>query len=113
MKTRTTLALAGAALACAAARAHQPAKSASQSIDEYRAMLADGNPADLFEAKGEALWKQARGPKNATLEKCDLGKGPGVVKGAFVELPRYFADTNRVQDLESRLVTCMGALQGF
>ena len=82
-------------------------KTASQGIDEYRAMLADGNPADLFEAKGEDLWKQKRGPKNVTLEQCDLGKGPGVVKGAFVELPRYFADTGRVQDLESRLVTCM------
>jgi sulfur-oxidizing protein SoxA len=88
-------------------------KTASQGIDEYRAMLADGNPADLFEAKGEDLWKQARGPKKVSLEKCDLGKGPGVVKGAFVELPRYFADTQRVQDLESRLVTCMESLQGF
>lgn len=88
-------------------------KTASQGIDEYRAMLADGNPAELFEAKGEDLWKQKRGPKNATLEQCDLGKGPGVVKGAFVELPRYFADTGRVQDLESRLVTCMSVLQGF
>ncbi len=88
-------------------------KTASQGIDEYRAMLADGNPAELFEAKGEDLWKKKRGPKNATLEQCDLGKGPGVVKGAFVELPRFFADTGRVQDLESRLVTCMSALQGF
>lgn len=88
-------------------------KTASQGIDEYRAMLADGNPAELFEAKGEDLWKQARGPKKVSLEKCDLGKGPGVVKGAFVELPRYFADTQRVQDLESRLVTCMESLQGF
>jgi sulfur-oxidizing protein SoxA len=88
-------------------------KSATESIEEYRAMLADGNPADLFEAKGEALWKQKRGPKNASLEACDLGKGPGVVKGAFVELPRYFADTQRVQDLESRLVSCMEMLQGL
>lgn len=88
-------------------------KTASQGIDEYREMLQDGNPADLFEAKGEDLWKQKRGPKAATLEQCDLGKGPGVVKGAFVELPRYFADTNRVQDLESRLLTCMQTLQGF
>lgn len=88
-------------------------KTASQGIDEYRAMLQDGNPADLFEAKGEDLWKQRRGPKNATLEQCDLGKGPGVVKGVFVELPRYFADTRRVQDLESRLLTCMVTLQGF
>jgi sulfur-oxidizing protein SoxA len=88
-------------------------KSAADGIAEYRAMLADGNPAELYEAKGEDLWKQKRGPKNASLERCDLGKGPGVVKGAFVELPRYFADTKRVQDLESRLVTCMETLQGF
>ena len=88
-------------------------KSAVQSIEEYRLMLQDGNPADLFEAKGEALWKQKRGPKNASLEQCDLGKGPGVFKSAFVELPRYFADTNRVQDLESRLLTCMETLQGL
>ena len=67
-------------------------KSAVESIEEYRAMLAEGNPAELFEAKGEDLWKQARGPKKQSLQQCDLGKGPGVVKGAFVELPRYFAD---------------------
>ena len=72
-------------------------KTASQSIDEYREMLQDGNPAELFEAKGEDLWKRKRGPQNASLEKCDLGKGPGVVKGVFVELPRYFADTGRVR----------------
>jgi sulfur-oxidizing protein SoxA len=88
-------------------------KSAADGIAEYRAMLADGNPADLFEAKGEDLWKKKRGPKNASLEQCDLGKGPGVVMGAFVELPRWFADTGRVQDLESRLLTCMERLQGF
>ncbi len=99
-----------AALACVSVWAQ---KTTSQGIDEYRAMLQDGNPAELFEAKGEDLWKQKRGPKAASLEKCDLGKGPGVVKGAFVELPRFFADTQRVQDLESRIVTCMATLQGF
>ncbi len=99
-----------AATACTGAWAQ---KSSADGIAEYRAMLADGNPADLFEAKGEALWKQKRGPKNASLEQCDLGKGPGVVKGAFVELPRYFADTRKVQDMESRLLTCMETLQGF
>ena len=88
-------------------------KSSTDSIAEYRQMLQDGNPADLFEAKCEALWKQKRGPKNENLEKCDLGKGPGVFKGVWVELPRYFADTGRVQDLESRLVTCMQEFQGL
>ena len=88
-------------------------KSAADAIAEYRKMLEDGNPADLFEAKGEGLWKQRRGPKSASLEQCDLGQGPGKVKGAFVALPRYFADTQKVQDLESRLLTCMETLQGF
>jgi len=103
-----------AALALAAVPAAFAQKSAAvQSIEEYRAMLADGNPAELFEAKGEDLWKQKRGPKAVSLEKCDLGQGPGVVKGVFVTLPRYFADTNQVQDLESRLLTCMETLQGL
>jgi len=91
----------------------QAQKSAADGIAEYRRMLEDGNPAELFEAKGEELWKQPRGPKGASLERCDLGLGPGVVKGAFVTLPRHFADTARVQDLESRLLTCMEVLQGL
>lgn len=102
-----------APLALAGASAFAQQKSAADGIAEYRAMLADGNPAELFEAKGEDLWKKKRGPKNASLEQCDLGKGPGVVKGVFVELPRWFADTQRVQDLESRLLTCIETLQGI
>ncbi|HEX5388273.1 MAG TPA: sulfur oxidation c-type cytochrome SoxA [Burkholderiaceae bacterium] len=101
----------GVLLATVAAAAS--AQTAAEGIAKYREMLQDGNPAELFEMKGEELWKQARGPKKATLEKCDLGQGPGVVKGAFVKLPRYFADTGRMQDLESRIVTCMETLQGF
>src|SRR6185295_8514120 len=60
-----------------AGAAAQAQKNTADGIAEYRKMLEDGNPADLFEAKGEALWKQKRGPKNASLESCDLGKGPG------------------------------------
>jgi sulfur-oxidizing protein SoxA len=105
--------IAGASALMLAGLPAQAQKSSADAIAEYRKMLEDGNPADLFEAKGEALWKQKRGPKNVSLEACDLGKGPGVVKGAFVELPRYFADTGQVQDLESRLVSCMATLQGF
>ena len=101
-----------ALLATGLAQAQQP-KSAADGIAEYRKMLEDGNPAELFEAKGEDLWKRKRGPKNASLERCDLGLGPGVVKGAWVQMPRFFADTGRVQDLESRLLTCMDTLQGL
>lgn len=79
---------------------------------QNRMMMPD-NPAYIVAEEGEALFKQKRGPKNASLEQCDFGKGPGVLKGAYVELPRYFPDTGRVMDLESRLVHCMKTLQGF
>ena len=82
-------------------------------IEKYREALGDGNPAELWEARGEDLWKKKRGPNNASLEKCDLGKGAGVVKGAYAVLPKYFEDTDKVEDLETRLVSCMVMLQGF
>lgn len=99
-----TLGLAGAALAQG---------STMDEIAKYREMLADGNPAELLEAKGEDLWKKARGPKNASLEQCDMGLGPGKLEGAYAQLPRYFADTKKVMDAESRVVHCMVTLQGF
>ncbi len=83
------------------------------SVDQYRELLADGNPAELWEMAGEEVWTTPGGPKNASLEKCDLGLGAGVVKGAYAHMPRYFKDTGRVQDLESRLMTCMETLQGI
>ena len=110
---RHGLAWGAVAVLALAGNAFAQGKSAADGIAEYRKMLEDGNPAELYEAKGEDLWKKARGPKNASLEKCDLGLGPGMVKGVFVKLPRYFADTGRVQDLEDRLVTCMETLQGL
>ena len=82
-------------------------------INEYREALADGNPSELTAAEGEELWKTKRGPKNATMEQCDLGLGPGVIKGASAQLPRFFKDNGKVQDLESRLMTCMDKLQGI
>ena len=84
-----------------------------ESIEQYREALRDGNPAELFEAQGEELWKKPAGPKNVSLEGCDLGLGAGVVHGAYARLPRYFKDTDRVQDTESRLLTCMATLQGI
>lgn len=84
-----------------------------QSIDQYREALSEGNPAELYEDSGAELWKKPAGPKNASLEKCDLGLGAGVVKGAYAQLPKYFKDTKRVQDVESRILTCMETLQGI
>ena len=82
-------------------------------IAKYRAALQDGNPAELWEVRGESLWKEPRGPKHVSFEHCDLGLGPGIVKGAYAQLPRYFADADRVMDLETRLVWCMVTQQGY
>ncbi len=81
-------------------------------IQKYQQMIADGSPVELFEIGGEELWKKPQGPKKVSLEKCDLGQGAGVVKGAYARLPRYFKDADRVMDLESRLLYCMETLQG-
>jgi len=85
-------------------------------LERYRQMLREdpwSNPGLLDVDRGEALWTTKRGPKNVSLEQCDLGKGPGKVDGAFAELPRYFADAERVMDLETRILWCMEKLQGF
>ena len=113
--TKSPAAWLAAAAIGAAAPAFQPAQaqSAVDEIAKYRQQLQDGNPAELWEARGEDLWKQKRGPKMVSMERCDLGKGPGVVKGAYAELPRWFADADRVMDLETRLVHCMVTIQGF
>jgi L-cysteine S-thiosulfotransferase len=87
--------------------------SAVDEIAKYRAALQDGNPAELWEVRGEDIWKQKRGPKQVSLQQCDLGLGPGVVKGAYARLPKYFADADRVMDLETRLLWCMSTLQGM
>jgi sulfur-oxidizing protein SoxA len=114
MRVRPSLAFAAVLTALIAPAA--ALDDTEQKLEAYRQMLkADpwSNPGMLDADRGEALWREKRGPKNASLEGCDLGKGAGKVEGAFAELPRYFADARRVMDLESRLVWCMERLQGF
>ncbi len=76
---RAALAAAATAAVASAAAVHAQGSTAEE-IAKYRQMLAEGNPAELWEAAGEELWKKPAGPKNASLEQCDLGKGPGVTK---------------------------------
>lgn len=78
-------------------------------------MLSDpfSNPGYLNVDRGEQLWTQARGAKNVSLESCDLGQGPGKIEGAYARLPRYFADGDKVMDLEQRLFWCMDKIQGL
>ena len=70
-------------------------------------------PSDLYVAQGEELFKAKRGPNGVSLEACDFGRGPGRLEGAVAQLPRYFFDTRRVEDLDSRIRSCMVRLQGF
>ena len=88
------------------------AQDEKKEIQRYQQMIADGSPVELFELAGEELWKKPQGPNNVSLEKCNLGQGPGVLKAAYARLPRYFADADRVMDLETRLLHCMMTLQG-
>jgi L-cysteine S-thiosulfotransferase len=113
MIRRLTQTLVGAAVAVVLAGPVVAQDKVADELAKYREALADGNPADLFELKGEALWAEKRGPKNVSLEQCDMGLGPGKLDGAYAQLPKYFKDTGKVMDVESRLVHCMVSLQGF
>lgn len=97
------------ALAALPAQAQDNTKA---EIERYQRMIADSSPVELYELQGEVAWKLKQGPKNSSLEACDFGQGPGVLKGAYAHLPRYFADAKRVMDLEARLLHCMMTLQG-
>jgi sulfur-oxidizing protein SoxA len=113
-KTLIVLAACGAVFASAPIARGQD--ETERAVEKYRQMLKEdpwSNPGLLDADRGEDLWKAAAGPNKVSLEKCDLGKGPGVVAGAFAEMPRYFADADRVMDLETRIMWCMEKLQGF
>ena len=103
-------------VAAAAAVAQSSGPSASErEVERYRAMISDpmANPGYLAVDRGEILWAEKRGAKAASLEACDLGRGPGVLEGAYAAMPRYFADADRVMDIEQRLLWCMRTLQSL
>ena len=100
------------AAALVVAFATAPASAQQSPYADYQRMAAENAPIELYELAGEEAWKRKQGPRDASLEQCDLGQGPGVLKGAYAGLPRYFADADRVMDLETRLVHCMTTLQG-
>ena len=114
-RMRASLALGvGTAIALGASLVWAQSTTTEDAIAEYRAMFGDDNPAELWITRGEGLWKEVRGSHKVALAgTCDLGLGKGVIKGAYAHLPRYFADTDKVQDLETRLLTCMVKGQGM
>lgn len=91
----------------------QQAVDTEKELEKYRQMMSDpmSNPGFLNVDRGEALWATKRGAKNVSLETCDLGMGPGKLDGAYARLPRYFADADKVMDLEQRLFWCMQKIQ--
>jgi len=114
---RTTIrsAIAFAILMCASSAPALAQDASEKEIERYRAMISDpmSNPGYLAVDRGEVLWKQKRGTKDVSLETCDLGQGPGKLEGAFAKLPRYFKDSDKVMDLEQRLLWCMTNIQGL
>jgi sulfur-oxidizing protein SoxA len=98
------------------AEAQQSDEGIERELETYRSMMKSdpwSNPGMLDVDRGEALWKTPGGPNNVSLEGCDLGLGPGKLDGAFASLPRYFADADRVMDVEARILWCMEKLQGL
>ena len=81
------------------------------SRDDLRSHVQSGIISQSIAAK--ILWSEKRGTKNVSLEGCDLGLGAGKLEGAFAQLPRYFADADKVMDLEQRLLWCMQNVQGL
>jgi sulfur-oxidizing protein SoxA len=116
---RNVIRLAGVAALAAGLMSVPAAQQApidtEKELEKYRAMINDpmSNPGYLNVDRGEVLWAQARGTKNVSLETCDLGMGPGKLEGVYARLPRYFADVDRVMDLEQRLFHCMQTIQGL
>lgn len=123
MKQRLSTLLVAAVMSAAfAVHAQQPAKKAAPpakkggitaEFEKFREVLEEDNPAELFEAKGEDIWKNKKGPNGASMAQCNLGLGAGVVKGAYVQMPRYFADVDQVMDAERRIVHCMVKYLGY
>ena len=103
------------AAALAGPASAQTDEASEREVERYRAMISDpmANPGYLAVDRGEALWAEARGARAVSLETCDLGRGPGVLDGAYAALPRWFADAGRVMDVEQRLLWCMRTVQGL
>lgn len=99
--------------AVAAAPAAAAKDSATAEFEKFREVMEQDSPAELFEMKGEEIWKDKKGPEGKSMADCDLGLGPGIVKGAYVQMPRYFADVDRVMDAERRVVHCMVSYLGY
>lgn len=91
------------------------ARSAKEELARQKELLRQTMgilPTELVTEQGKEIFFR-KGPSGKTMEACDFGLGLGVIKGAAARLPRYFADTQRVDDLDTRIVYCMTQVQGY
>jgi L-cysteine S-thiosulfotransferase len=104
-----------AALSAAAICAHgaqptrpQPLKGGIefQSAD-VRALQSDdfANPMALWVTRGEALWSQPRGEGGKSCASCH-GEAKRSMRGVAASYPRYDDGTQRVLNLEQRILAC-------
>ena len=82
-------------------------------LEKLREVHEEDNPAPQLEARGADIREHRKGPDGASMAQCDLGLGAGVVKGAYVQMPRWFADVGQVMDAERRVVHCMVKYLGY
>jgi sulfur-oxidizing protein SoxA len=61
---------------CRSGARRQQSRTTVEEIERYRAALGDGNPAELWEARGEDLWKQKRGRRTPRSSAATSASGP-------------------------------------
>ena len=83
MKTTTKRLALGISLFAGALAATQVLAS-DDKFAAYRDALAGDNPGEFWIDDGKKLFFEKRGPKKASLEQCDFGLGPGVLKDSNV-----------------------------
>ncbi len=80
-------------------------QNAADEIEKYRAGAAGRQSGRAVgSARRRRCGSSRAGRRRSRSSSATSGSGPGVVKGAYAQMPRYFADADRVMDLETRLV---------
>ena len=96
---------------------HAQDDATEREVEKYRQMLkADpwSNPGLLDADRGEALWKEKRGPKNASLGAVRPRQGPGQGRGRLRRAAALLQGRRPGDGCGSRAcVWCMEKLQGF
>ena len=82
-------------------------------IAKYREALQDGNPAELWEARGEEMWNDAaRTAQGVVRDSATWASGPASSRAPTRSCRATSPTPTACMDLESRLVWCMVNLQG-